>query len=93
MLMVSIILLSVAQTNIIHKNLKTQHENKNAHNTKKKCKTKKIKTQSTLIRLAFQPVVLESLLYAVFLFHGTDSSLPYLELGTAPSKWGVFVKQ
>ena len=32
-------------------------------------------------------------LLLVFLFHRTDCSLPYLELGTAPSKWGVFVKQ
>lgn len=32
-------------------------------------------------------------LLLVFLFRRTDCSLPYLELGTAPSKWGVFVKQ
>ena len=32
-------------------------------------------------------------LLLVFFFHRNDCSLPYLELGTAPSKWGVFVKQ
>ena len=102
MLTVSFLLLRVAQVNIIHKNFKTPHKpkHKNTKCTQNPTKTKKLThAQSTFIRLVFFlpcgvgifHCYIELLL--VFFFRRNDCSLPYLELGTAPSKWGVFVKQ
>ena len=72
-----------------------QKQNKKTHKTQNK--QKKL-THNPYLSALFLPCGVGIFhcymqLLLVFLFHRTDCSLPYLELGTAPSKWGVFVKQ
>ena len=98
MLTVSLLLLSVAQINIVHKNFKTPHKPKHKNTKCTKTQQKKTLTHNPYLSVLFLPCGVGIFhcymqLLLVFLFHRTDCSLPYLELGTAPSKWGVCVKQ
>ena len=98
MLTVSSILLSVAQTSIIHKDFKTRHEPnikikipkiRPPPPPQKKKQKKNLKQTPHLFALLFNLRCWDlSLLFTVIVsdsFLSHRSLLPYLELGTAPS--------